>query len=147
MPSLEEALASDDKKQIVIEDCLVLLDQEVADKKGLSGIAIKTGFKAVKSIKPGFIRGVVSDLIPEFAQALDPMFQEANEGGRGVGEHFVTHSSAAADALLSITDKKAVKSKNRVVKGTYQKLRGQAKKSVEAAMPRLGKMIEKHTAS
>lgn len=144
MASLEEALASDEKKQLVIEDCLVLLDQEVADKKGLSGIAIKTGFKAVKSVKPGFIRGVVNDLIPEFAQALDPLFQEAKGDGREIGKHFVVHSGAAADALLSITDKKAVKSQNRIVKSTYDKLRGQAKKSVEAAMPRLGKMIEKH---
>jgi hypothetical protein len=31
-----------------------------------------------------------------------------------------------------------------VVKGTYDKLRGTAKKNVEAAVPRLGKLIERH---
>jgi hypothetical protein len=31
-----------------------------------------------------------------------------------------------------------------LVKGTYEKLRGTAKKNVEAAVPRVGKLIEKH---
>jgi hypothetical protein len=32
-----------------------------------------------------------------------------------------------------------------MVKGTYDKLRSSAKKNVEAAVPRLATMIEKHT--
>jgi hypothetical protein len=31
-----------------------------------------------------------------------------------------------------------------VVKATYERLRGTAKKNVEAAVPRLGRLIEKH---
>jgi hypothetical protein len=31
------------------------------------------------------------------------------------------------------------------VKGTYDRLRPSAKKNVEAAVPRLGRLIEKHT--
>jgi hypothetical protein len=144
MASLQDAFASEEKKQIVIEDCLQVLDQEVADKSGISGMAIKAGFKAVKGVRPGFIRQVVHDLLPEFANALDPMYQEAVEGEKEVGKYFVDNSGKAADALLAITDAKAVKSKNKLVKKTYEKLRGQAKKNVEAAMPRLGKLIEKH---
>ncbi len=144
MASLRDAFASEDKKQIVIDECLQILDQEVADKSGISGMAIKAGFKAVKGIRPGFIRQVVHDLLPEFADALDPMYQEAIESDKEVGKYLVDNSGRAADALLAITDNKAVKSKNRLVKKTYEKLRGQAKKNVEAAMPRLGKLIEKH---
>ncbi len=36
------------------------------------------------------------------------------------------------------------KSPHGVVKGAYEKLRGTAKKNVEAAVPRLGRLIEKH---
>lgn len=144
MASLPDAFSSDEKKQIVIEDCLALLDLEVADKKGIGGLAVKAGFKAVKGIRPGFIRGVVHDLVPEFAKALDPMYQQAITDDADVGRYFVDKSAEAADALLAITDKKAVNAKNRLVKTTYNKLRGQAKKNVEAAMPRLGKLIEKH---
>jgi hypothetical protein len=100
----------------------------------------------VKGIKPGFVRQVVSDLLPEFAAALDPLFRDAASRGATVATHFLTHASSAADALLAITDEKAQRSKSAVVKSTYEKLRGTAKKNVEAAIPRLVKLIEKHSA-
>ncbi|MFO0599571.1 MAG: hypothetical protein U0228_29970 [Myxococcaceae bacterium] len=146
MSSLPEILNSDTKKNVVVDDCLVLIDLEVADKGGLSGLAIKAGFSAIKGVKPGFVRAVVVDLLPEFASALDPIFQEAKGKSVPVSPHFNQHSGRVADALLSITDAKAARSKSGVVKGTYDRLRGTAKKNVEAAVPRLGKLIEKHTA-
>jgi len=72
MPNLPEVLTSDSRKSAVIEDCLALIDAEVQDKGGLSGLAIKAGYKAVQGVKPGFVRQVVIDLLPEFALALDP---------------------------------------------------------------------------
>lgn len=144
MSSLPAVLTDDQKKPAVVEDCLALIDAEVADKGGISGLAIKAGYAAVKGVKPGFIKQAVNDLLPEFAQALDPIYQEAQGGGKPVGDFFSTNSDRVADALLAITDAKAQKSKSGVVKGTYDKLRGTAKKNVVAAVPRLGKMIEKH---
>src|ERR1700759_1595960 len=131
MSTLSEVLTSDSKKNKVVDDCCALVDSEVADKGGLSGFAIKAGYAAVKGVKPGFIRQVVSDLLPEFATALDPLYQEAQTSGKGAGEFFISNKERVADALLSITDAKAEKSKSGVVKGTYDKLRGSAKKNVE----------------
>lgn len=145
MPSLPEVLTQETKTQAVIDDCCALLDQEVGDKGGLSGLAIKAGYSAVKGIKPGFIRAAVHDLLPEFAQALDPIFQEAKGKGIAVSTHFMGNSSRVADALLAITDERARRSQSGLVKGTYEKLRGTAKKNVEAAVPRLSRVIEKHT--
>jgi hypothetical protein len=144
MPSLAEALTSDSKKSVVVEDALALIDAEVADKGGLTGLAIKAGYRTVQGIKPGFVRHVVSDLLPEFASALEPLYQEAKASGHGVREHLTSSSARVADALLTITDEKAKRSKSGMVKGTYEKLRGSAKKNVEAAVPRLAAMIEKH---
>jgi hypothetical protein len=144
MPNLTEALTADSKRSAVIEDCLSLIDAEVADKGGLTGLAIKAGYRTVQGVKPGFVRQVVTDLLPEFSLALDPLYQEAKTQGRGVREHFVTNATRVADALLSITDEKAKRSKSGMVKGTYDKLRGTAKKSVESAVPRVAAMIEKH---
>jgi hypothetical protein len=145
MANLTEALTGDSHKAAVIEDCIGLIDAEVADKGGLTGLAIKAGYKTVQGIKPGFVRQVVTDLLPEFAQALEPIFQEARTNSKSVKEHFTSNSSRVADALLTITDDKAKRSKSGLVKGTYEKLRGSAKKNVEAAVPRLAAMIEKHT--
>jgi len=144
MPNLLESLASDSKKSAVTDDCLALIDSEVADKGGLTGLVIKAGYKTVQGIKPGFVRQVVSDLIPEFAVALDPMYQEAKSSNRSVKDHFTANAPRVADALLSITDAKAGHSKSGMVKGTYEKLRSSAKKNVEAAVPRLATVIEKH---
>jgi hypothetical protein len=144
MPSLTEALTADSKKSAVIDDCLALIDAEVTDKGGLTGLAIKAGYRTVEGIKPGFVRQVVTDLLPEFAAALDPLYQEAKGQGRGVRDHFHANTSRVADALLSITDDKARRAKSAMVKGTYDKLRGTAKKNVEAAVPRVAAMIERH---
>jgi hypothetical protein len=145
MPRLSEILTSDSKKSAVIDDCLALIDAEVADKGGLSGLAIKAGYGVVKGIKPGFVKHVVTDLLPEFATALDPLYQEALEKKRPVGEYFRENAGRAADAMLTVTDAKAKNAKSGAVKATYEKLRGSAKRNVEAAVPRLGKMIEKHS--
>lgn len=140
MASLTDVLKNDSS---VVDACMQLIDAEVADKGGFSGIALKAGYAAVKNIKPGFVRHVVSELLPEFATALSPLYEEAKAKGAGVVPHFTSNSGRVADALLSITDGKAARSKSGVVKGTYDKLRGSAKKHVEAAVPRLSALIQK----
>ena len=144
MPNLTEALTGATTKSAVIEDCLSLIDAEVADKGGLTGLAIKAGYRTVQGIKPGFVRQVVTDLLPDFARALEPIYEEAKASGHGVRDHFGSNTTRVADALLTITDDKAKRSKSGMVKGTYEKLRASAKKNVEAAVPRLAAMIEKH---
>jgi len=143
MSSLPELLTSDKREQVV-EDCCTLIDSEVKDKGGISGLAIKAGYGAVKGIKPGFVRGVVVDLLPEFATALDPIWQDAKKDNKPVAPFFAANTARVADALLAFTDAKAQRSKSGVVKGTYEKLRGSAKKNVEAAVPRLGEMVQKY---
>ena len=145
MATLPEVLALPEKKNLVIDDCCTLIDQEVGDKGGLSGLAIKAGYAAVKGIKPGFIREAVAHLLPAFSQALDPIFQEAKGKGVAVSTHFIGNSGRVADALLAITDERA-RHASGLVKGTYEKLRPTGKKNVEAAVPRLSRVIEKHTA-
>jgi hypothetical protein len=144
MATLVDALNDPAKKPAIIEDCLTLIDAEVKDKKGLGGMAVKTGYAAVKGIKPGFIRNVVEGLMPEFAEALAPIHDEATAKGEPISGYLVAQKGRAADALLEVTDGKAEKSTNGLVKKTYKKLRGSAKKNVEAAIPRLGALIEKH---
>jgi hypothetical protein len=144
MSNLVDALTSDSNKGAVADDCVALIDAEVADKGGLTGLAIKAGYKAVQGVKPGFVRQAVTDMLPEFARALDPIYQDAKTSGRPVREFFNANAPRVADALLGITDEKAKRAKSAMVKGTYEKLRGTAKRNVEAAVPRLAAMVEKH---
>lgn len=144
MSNLVDALSSPEKKAVVVADCLTLIDQEVADKGGISGLAIKAGYAAVKGVKPGFIQNTVADLLPEFAKAVEPLYAEAKSKSEPVAAYFAKHAGRAADLLLALTDGKAERSTHGIVKGTYGRLRPSAKKNVEQAMPRLGRLIEKH---
>jgi hypothetical protein len=144
MPTLRELLAGPEKRGRLIDDALRVLDAEVADKSGLSGIAVKTAYKVVKSVSPNFLREVVNHLLDDFLDGLDPLYQEALTNNVKPRQHLQANPSRVADALLGITDRRAQRAKNQMVKATYEKLRGQAKKHVEAAVPRLGELFERH---
>jgi len=144
MGSLVDALTDETKKKDVVKDCCDLIDAEVKEKGGISGLAIKAGYSTVKGIKPGFVEKAVEDLLPEFAKVLDPIYTDAKSQNQNVSSFFSSNSERVADALLSITDAKAQRAKSGVAKSAYDKLRGSAKKNVEQAVPRLGKLIEKY---
>lgn len=143
MTSLSEVFEKADQAK-VIEDCVELLDKEVKDKSGLSGLAIKAGYKTVKGFKPGFLREVIGNLLPPFTKALEPIYQEAQEKDRPVADYFTSNQDRVADALLSITDRRVESADKGLIKSTYKRLRPQAKKHVTAAVPRLGSMVARY---
>jgi hypothetical protein len=142
--SLGDSISDPSKKAAIVADCCTLVDEEVSAKSGLSGLAVKAGYAAVKGIKPGFIAEVVDKLLPEFAGKIDAIWEEGKKAGNATS-HFNANKSRVADALLSVTDAKSKNAKSSVVRGTYDKLRGSAKKNVEDAVPRLGRLVEKHS--
>ncbi len=147
MATLVEKITAPAVHAQVIEGCLQLIESEVASKSGLSGVAVKTGYKVVKTLKPGMIQEAVTKLLPEFAAALQPMYEQsgASDAGEGSGKVFsdylVGHQDQAADALLSVTDRKAGNAKNKTLQKTYERLRGGAKSHVSAAVPGLARTL------
>jgi hypothetical protein len=140
MPTLRDKITAPDVHDQVIEASVELIEQEVASKRGLSGAAVKAGYKVVKALKPGLIRDVIDKLLPDFATALQPMYERSGAedgGGAKFTAYLVAHQTEAADALLSVTDDKASGAKNKTIKKTYERLRGGAKAHVEAAIPNL----------
>jgi hypothetical protein len=146
MSTLKEILARPGARPQVIRDCEQIVDEEVASK-GLTGIPIKAAYAVVKAVKPGFISEVVDNLLDDFADRLDPLYQAAKTKNEPVASYIGSRASEAAEALLGITDQRAQKAKNAVVKTAYEKLRPTAKKHTEAAIPRVAKMIAKHDAA
>jgi hypothetical protein len=144
---LREQLGTGDKRRRVIDDASGVLDQEVGDKSGLMGIAIKGAYKVVKGIRPGFVREVIDALLDEFLDAVEPLYQDAVANKRPAGSGVRDNPSRVADALLAVTDRKSGKAKSQVVKSAYEKLRPSAKKQVEAACPRLAGLLERHAAA
>jgi hypothetical protein len=144
MAHLKDLLGGPSERKNVVDDCLELIEGEVKDKSGLSGMAIKGGYAVVNGFKPSFVRDAVDHLLPDFSDKLDPIYQEAVASGKDLETYFGGEKSRIADALLAITDERAKKSKHTTVVKTYEKLRGTGKSNVEAAVPRLAKLIKKY---
>lgn len=143
---LKDGLKDPDKRASVVADCVILIDDQVAAKSGMSGMALKLAYATVKGIKPGYIAASVEWLVPEVFAALDPMWSEGIQTGDPVS-YLIQNRSRTADTLLSITDAKIEKSSNGVVRGAYKKLRGSAKNDVEQAVPGLAKIINNYAQS
>ncbi|MEH2160815.1 MAG: hypothetical protein V7K38_07145 [Nostoc sp.] len=141
---LSEGLLNPTKKAMVIDECCNMIEGQLASKSGMSGIALKTAFAALKGVKPGYIPYVVEQILPQCFTALDPIWSEGVEKGDPIG-HLNANRSHTADALLGVTDARVKNAKRQIVRGTYEKLRGAAKKHVEEAVPDLAKVINNYT--
>ena len=146
MSTLREILSRPGARPQVVRDCEQIIDEEVSSK-GFAGLPIKAAHAVVKAIKPGFIPEVIDGLLDDFADRLDPLYQAATAKGEPIESYFKAHSAEAAEALLGITDQRAQKTKHQVVKAAYEKMRSTARKHTEAAIPRVAKMIAKHSAA
>jgi len=142
--NLSDVLKDEAKRASIIDEVVDLIEGEVGKQKGLSGMAVKAGYKLVQGVKPGFVPNVVQTLLPEFAEVLEPIAEEATTQGRPVSAYFDDHRAEIAEALLAVTDSRAQRSDHGSVKGAYSKLRGSARKNVEAAVPGLGAIVEKY---
>jgi hypothetical protein len=143
--TLKTALLDKTKRPAVVADLNSLVDAEVAGKGGLSGTVIKAGYATVKKVKPGFVAHAINALLPTFLDALQPLWAEHRGAGTGdFGAFLAARPDRAADALLGVTDARAKASNREALKKGYDKLRPNAKKHVIDALPRLGRVIDKH---
>ncbi len=147
MRSMKEALMAADRKTLV-NDVVKLIDEEVARKKGVTGLALKGGYRVVKKLKSGrMIQLAVGHLLDDFTDAIEPIHAEFREKGDGSFVNWLRkHEGDAANALLGITDRRAHEAEQAVLKKTYSKLRPQAERHVRDALPGLGRLIEQYTA-
>ncbi|BAZ48399.1 hypothetical protein NIES4103_10070 [Nostoc sp. NIES-4103] len=141
---LNDGLSNPNKKAQVVDDCCNMIEAQLAAKSGISGIALKTAFAALKGIKPGYIPYVVEQILPQCLTALDPIWNEGLDKGDPV-EYLITSRDRTADALLSVTDNRIKSVKRQIVRGTYEKFRGSAKQHVEEAVPDFAKVIDNYT--
>ncbi len=146
MAELKERLGQVDR-DVVIRDTVVLIDDEVARKSGMTGLALKGGYKVVKKLRGGrMIEDAVNYLLDDFTGALDPMYDDflADDNATTFERYISKRSNEASDALLGITDAKLERAENPIIIKTYQKLRGQAEKHVVEALPGVGRLIDAH---
>lgn len=143
--TLADILLTPENRPQVVTDAQELIDAEVADKSGVSGMAVKGGYSMVKKLKPGIINDAVDSLLDDFTDRLAPYYAEYRTDGSGsLADYFNGRSDEIADALLAITDERAERSQRPTIRKAYEKLRPKGKENVEESLPRFGDLIEKH---
>ena len=140
--SLGELVKDSTVRASLIADCNRLIDTQVSQKNGVSGMALKTAYRVVKGIGPTYVQGAIGRMLPSTLEALEPIWQEGVESGNP-GQYLEQHRSRTADRILSVTDHRIQYSSGPIV-GVYNKLRKSVKGDVEAAVPELASILERH---
>jgi hypothetical protein len=131
----------------VTADCLKLIDQEVRQKSGVSGTAVKVAYKTVKTFKPGYLHSMMEALLPDIVDNLEPYWADFKASGASAfSDYLVKRGEEVSEALLSVTDKHAESSERPVILKAYRTVRGGAAKHVATALPDVGALVQKYGA-
>jgi len=145
MATLSEQIGNENIRPSVVDECVLLIDKTVKAKGGVSGVALKGAYGAIKRLKKNFVKEVVNALLDDWLLEMNPFYTKWQSGGDATFSEFVTaRSEDVADALLKVTDERAAKTKHKTAGKLYRKLRGSAKRNVMEAVPGLATIIEKH---
>lgn len=140
---LSEQIRDQNVRANITADCAKLVDEQVAAKGGISGLAVKATYGVVKGLGANYVSTAIDRVLPDVLAALDPIWSEGLQAGDPVG-HLTQNRSRAADTVLGVTDARIEKSSNGVVRGAYSKLRRSIKGDVEEAVPDLAKILGQH---
>jgi len=136
MGSLVEVLKEPVKRRQIIDAGVKVIELEVSDKGGLSGLAIKGTFRIVRGLRPGFVPMALNHLMDDFASKIDPFWLECQEQREEPRAYFQKRGAEIANALLTVTDERARRGAG-PARSAYEKLRPEGVKHVVSAMPRL----------
>ena len=143
--TLQEILLAPKTQPKVLADCQTLIEQEISDKSGVSGTAVKLAYKTVTSFAPGYYRGMLGQMLPEMVGKLEPYWADfSTSGGSEFGDYLAKRGEEVSQALLSVTDALAAAAERPVILKAYRTVRGSAAKHVEAALPRVGDLVLKY---
>ncbi len=143
--TLDEILLAPETQPNVIADCNTLIEEEISDRSGFSGAAVKLAYKTVNTFKPGHIRYMVESLLPQLVAELEPYWADFNaSGGSAFGDYLAKRGDEVSQALLSVTDARAAASGRPTIIKAYNTVRAGAAKHVEAALPRVGDLVVKY---
>ncbi len=146
MGVVAERLLDPGKRPEVIKDCAALVDSEVASKKGVTGMMIKGGYKAFKTLKPRIVPEAVEHLIDDFVPILDAYYEEfkAQDSPTDFAEWAKQRDEIIADDMLKVTDGKIERSDKGALKKIYKGLRNIAKNQVASAVPGVAAIVVKY---
>jgi hypothetical protein len=147
LKSMKEVVQDASTRAALVNDTAALIDDEVSRKGGLSGVALKGGYAVVKRLKGGrMIPSLINGMLDDFITVLEPIHAayRASSDPIGFDAFLATRDAQAADTLLGVTDKRAERHEDGILKSTYYKLRPKGVEHVRQALPALGKLVDRY---
>jgi len=141
--TLAAVLADPERRAAVVRDAERIVDEEVAARRGVRGMALRTGYAAFRRLRPGIVPLAIDRLLPMFAPMIDRHWETAVASG-DPDAWFRREAGAVADGLLAVTDALSHRTANPVALALYRSLRGQARPHVTAGVTRLPAFLRKH---
>ncbi|MET3804237.1 hypothetical protein ABIB25_001223 [Nakamurella sp. UYEF19] len=146
MHTLTETLLAESTRTAVVRDLVGVVNEEVREKKGVSGVTVKSAVATVRKVSPNVIGSAIDRMLPEFARVLEPFWVDF-AGNGDFGTYLAGRGEEASNALVGVTDKKAANTSRAPLRKAYGALRPRAIDNVTTALPRLGAAIQKHATS
>lgn len=147
MASLPDLLLAEHHREELFNDSAKLVENYVARRGGLKGLAYKAGLATANSARPNFLRNAMRKLVPDFAVALDPLYQEFLAGSSADFSVFLQrHAERAVPALLAVTDGRVANTDHKSLQALYNKLRKGVEEDMEALLPDLARLLTTYAA-
>ena len=141
--SLVRALKSPERRNKIAADAVHEAEAAVAARGGINGAAAKLGLDTINRLRPGFLQRHVHALLPDWAEVLEPYWQESNND-QGLAAHLVEHNAVVAKELLAVTDAYVSRASDAKAIAAYNHLRPRANERVAEQMPRIASFVERN---
>lgn len=144
MTSLKELLVSNGF-EAAVADMADFITTTVDKQSGLTGMALKGAMTAATKVDSNILIKGSRRVMPEMAEALDPLWQEyTTSGGTDFGAHLAANPDRTVDTILNVADRNADSISVPGLPKVYKGVRGKAAKVIAQELPAIGQLVEKH---
>lgn len=141
--SLSEILLAAPSRAQVDAEFAQMMRDFIHQRGGLTGMAWRTGLAFIERARPGIVERATQKLLPEFMQALEPLYQAHGADGKSFGAYLKSQPRLAAEALIAVADRRMEQRGSDAAQKTYRRFRNGAEAEVERLIPLMAQLIQK----
>lgn len=144
MSQLRHRITASPRHDQLVRECAQMIEHFIAGAGGVKGFTLRSAMHAAQRARPELLDNAARRLLPEFLDALQPLFSRWENGSKSDFTAFLQqHEDEATDAVLAVADERASASNNRMLTSIYGRMRGGAGKDARRVLPELGRLIDR----
>lgn len=140
---LSELVADEARRKVIAREAVIEVGQALRDRRDLASVAAHMGFKTIQRLRPGFLRHHLYQLLPSFAEAMDPHWHAGVEAG-APGDYLLDREDEVTASVLEVADNYVEEAVDPTAVAVYRRLRPLAPRRIAEQMPRIVAFIERH---